>query len=139
MGDGCLLRRVWQSIGHGRLIDYQPVQAHSLDRLAKLLEVHPLLDVAVGSQTVTIDQVALFFRRGQGEEIEASSVKTRECKAESNGFPTVAHIGSATVLSSAASDTRRFRVAGRNRQRKSSKPATHSIIPEPVRRLKLST
>src|SRR5450755_4189570 len=65
MGLLCLLKRVADG---GRLIDDQPIQPDILDRIPISLEVDRLLNVAVGPQMITGDQVPLFFGRGHNDD-----------------------------------------------------------------------
>src|SRR5947209_7036834 len=57
-----------KSGGHtGRLVQDQPVQAHSLHNLYKLREVHGLVNVTIRAQIVASYEIALFTRRGQDD------------------------------------------------------------------------
>src|SRR5579859_4871065 len=49
---------VRQSLGNGRLVDHEPVQADALYGLTELVKVHRLLNVTVRSQFVTAGDVA---------------------------------------------------------------------------------
>lgn len=47
--------------GERRLVNNQPVEPNILDHVPKLLEIHWLLNVAVRSKSIALDQIALLF------------------------------------------------------------------------------
>jgi hypothetical protein len=52
---------------HRRLVDHYPIQSDGLDRLAKLVEIDGLLDVAVHTQVVAVHQIPFLFRRSHDD------------------------------------------------------------------------
>src|SRR5579859_3535739 len=56
------------AVYHRKLVDDQPVEADVFDGVPKLLEVHRLLNVTVGSQPIAIDQVAFLFGGCQDDD-----------------------------------------------------------------------
>ena len=57
-----------QGLGDRGLVDHQPVKSNLPDGVAEFVEVHRLLDVAVHSEFVSLDEVLLLFGGSQNND-----------------------------------------------------------------------
>jgi len=59
------------SFSEWRQVDQQPIKAGALYRLAKLLKVHRLLDLAIGAEVITVIDVGTGLRAGKDHDRDA--------------------------------------------------------------------